>query len=344
MSGWSALAAGLVGLSLLLSGCASRVPSGQSLQPATVKVGLIGIIPDSALHIANQRGYFQEQNLTLDITTFTTGGEMVAPLATGELQVGFGAISAALFNAMQRDIPIKIISDAGHLPPGAGTTFFAIRKQLVDSGQFKDVADLKGRKVALVAHGSGTHIALTRILDRANLSAGDIETPLMPFPDMLAAFRNESIDAAVIVEPLATIAALQGLAVKWKPIGDFYPNQQIGVSLYSGHFAKDSEVGKRFMVAYMRGVRDYTDAFFKNKGKEDAIKIMVETGPVKDPAMFDRIAPEVFNPDGYVNVDSVVADYEWYVANGFVKQQIDPRSVIDNQFVSYALEKLGRYR
>jgi NitT/TauT family transport system substrate-binding protein len=127
-------------------------------------------------------------------------------------------------------------------------------------------------------------------------------------------------------------------------MGDFHPNQQIGLSLYSGEFTKDPDPGKRFMAAYLRGVRDYTDAFFHNKGKDDAIKLMLEVGVARDAAIFDGMSPEVFNPDGYVNVESVVSDYEWYVANGYVQNPIDPRTLIDNQYVDYAIEKLGRYR
>src|SRR5204862_6637807 len=132
----------------------------------------------------------------------------------GELHVGFGALSAALFNAMQRDIPIRMASDAGRLPPGAGSTIFAVRKDLVDSGQYKDIGDLKGKNVAVTANANGTYIAFTRLLDRAGLTINDVETPFMGASDMVVAFRGGSIDAAVIVEPLATIAAQQGVAVK----------------------------------------------------------------------------------------------------------------------------------
>jgi ABC-type nitrate/sulfonate/bicarbonate transport system substrate-binding protein len=114
-------------------------PAAAAPHAVTAKVGPIGIIPDSAVHISNQRGYFKEQGITIEVVPFTTSGQMVAPLATGELHVGFGALSAALFNAMQRDIPIRMASDAGRLPPGAGSTIFAVRKDLVDSGQYKDI-------------------------------------------------------------------------------------------------------------------------------------------------------------------------------------------------------------
>jgi NitT/TauT family transport system substrate-binding protein len=373
MSRWSLFSAVPLVLALAAAACAPAAPAARPAEPAarapqssapaaapaaqapapaaapvprpvTLKVGLIGIIPDSAVHIANQRGYFKEQGITVEVVPFSTGGQMVAPLATGDLHVGFGALSAALFNAMQRDIPIRMASDAGRLPPGAGSTIFAVRKDLVDGGQYRDLPDLKGRSVAVTANANGTYIAFTRLLTQAGLTASDVETPFMGASDMVVAFRSNAIDAAVIVEPLATIAAQQGLAVKARHMGDFHPNQQIGLSLYGGELTKDPDAGKRFMHAYLRGIRDYTDAFFQNKGKDEVIKLILEAGLARDPSIFDGMSPEVFNPDGYVNVESVVADYQWYVDNGFVQNPIDPRMLIDNQYVDYALEKLGRYR
>jgi NitT/TauT family transport system substrate-binding protein len=49
------------------------------------------------------------------------------------------------------------------------------------------------------------------------------------------------------------------------------------------------------------------------------------------------------NPNGYLNVDSVRSDFEWFRRDGQVEGRVDVDTVIDHIFVDYALGRLGRY-
>src|SRR5262245_5385586 len=70
--------------------------------PVTLKFGQVGGLSDGAIYIALAKDYFKEQGITLDITPFASAALMTAPLGTNELQVGGGALSAGLFNAVDR--------------------------------------------------------------------------------------------------------------------------------------------------------------------------------------------------------------------------------------------------
>src|SRR5713101_7082326 len=73
---------------------------------------------------------------------------MIAPLGAGQLDVGGGATSAGLFNSAARGIGIKIIADKGSNLPGYSYVSLLVRKELVDSGKFKTLQDLKGLRCA----------------------------------------------------------------------------------------------------------------------------------------------------------------------------------------------------
>src|ERR687885_649031 len=60
--------------------------------------------------------------------------DTVAPLAAGQLDVGGGAPSAGLGNALARGLNLKIVADKGSTPPGFGYAGVVIRKDLWDSG------------------------------------------------------------------------------------------------------------------------------------------------------------------------------------------------------------------
>ena len=58
---------------------------------------------------------------------------------------------------------------------------------------------------------------------------------------------------------------------------DYAPESQIAMVLGSPKFMKEEQdVSLRFMAAYLKGVRDYNDAFIKGIGKDEIIEIMTK--------------------------------------------------------------------
>src|SRR5438552_3089640 len=85
----------------------------------------------------------------------------------------------------------------------------------------------------------------------ALVEAGLVE---MGFPDMIAAFTNRAIDAAVQVDPTAAVAVNRGVAVKWHEAAELSPGVQAAVIVYSPKFAQQTDVADRWMLAYLQGV------------------------------------------------------------------------------------------
>src|SRR5271165_6742365 len=114
-----------------------------------VHVGIIGVVSDIALVMADKKGYYREEGITADFTQFDSGAKMVAPLGAGQLDVGAGATSAGLYNAVNRGINIKITADKATNTAAYSYKGILVRKALIDSGKFKTFADLKGLKVGV---------------------------------------------------------------------------------------------------------------------------------------------------------------------------------------------------
>src|SRR5262252_6665388 len=81
-------------------------------------VGVIGASSDSPFFVADKRGYFKEEGLTVKFIRFDSAAKAMAPLGTGELAVASGATSAALYNAGKRDVGLRIVADKAKNPPG----------------------------------------------------------------------------------------------------------------------------------------------------------------------------------------------------------------------------------
>ncbi len=336
----------LLGLLAVACGGASAPAPEATPSPATVHVGIVGSVSDSALFIADSRGYFKEQGITVDFQRFQSAAVMTPALGRGQLDVGAGAPSAGLFNAMAREIPLKIVADKGNVKPGHGYEAYVVRKQLWDSGQLKSPGDLKGRTVAIAALDIAPEVELDNFLRSGGLTVKDVKLTPLAFPDMVTALATGSVDMANIIEPYATQAVSKGVGAVWHRSDELNPGHQLGVVLYSPDFAKKQDLARRFMLAYLKGARDYNDAFDKKDSAKRAavVKILTEQTSVKDASLYDRMVMPGIDPNGKVNKDSLVSDQDWFLKYGSQKQKADLNQGIDTSFAAWAVQKLGQYK
>jgi len=332
----------LVGVVLLLTGSAI----GQA--PATtLRVGLVASVSDAGFFVPMERGYFAEQGLAIEFVPFRSAADMIAPLGVGQLDIGGGAVSAGLFNAMARGVDLRIVADKGTIRTGQSYEALIIRRDLVESGRFKTLADLKGLRIGLAARGISPHIDLVMFAQKANLRPDDVEITIMAFPDMVPAMANKALDGALLIEPFRTQALEQQIGVFIESADKIYPDHQVAVVLYAPHMRREKvDAGRKFMVAYLQGVRDFNDAFIKKQPekKQQVIGALAKFTPVKDFALYEKMVMPWLDPDGTVNRQSLRFDQEWYAQNGFVSTKVNLSLVVDDRFVLYALQRLGRYR
>ncbi|HEY7060405.1 MAG TPA: ABC transporter substrate-binding protein [Chloroflexota bacterium] len=239
------------------------------------------------------------------------------------------------------------MADKGSTPPGFGFQGIVVRREVWDDGSMRTAGDLRGRKVSVPSRGSGAQAALDRALRRDGLTSNDVDITLLNFPDMEAGFAGGAIDAAMVIEPFLTSIVDHGVGHLWARNDEYYPDQQVAVVLYANEFARDqTDVARRAMVAYLKGVRDYNDGFVKHDAakREAVVNALVKHTLVKDRALYDRIVMPGLNPNGVVNTDSLAADQEFFLSTGDQQQRVPMDQIVDPQFADYAVQVLGRYQ
>jgi NitT/TauT family transport system substrate-binding protein len=315
--------------------------------PVTLKVGTVNSTSDGGIFIAMEKGYFAAEGITIDAENFQTAAQMIAPLGAGQLDVATGAIAAGIFNAAAREVPLRIVADKGSTPsPAWDFNALMVRKDLVDSGQVKDYADLKGLTITSTAKGNSTEVDIAKALEKGGLTLADVNYVNMGFPDMISAFANRAIDAGIVIEPFVSRIESQGTAVRWKGTTDFYGNQQVAVIMYGPAFMTErQDVARRWLIAYLRGVRDYNDAFGpKHQGHDEVVQILTKHTVVKDPRDYEQMRPAGLDPDGRLELASIQQDLDYYERSGLVTTHVDLARVIDPSFQEYALQTLGPYQ
>src|SRR3982074_2012006 len=242
---------------LAVAGLMSGAGQAQELKP--VKIGVVNLSTDVAFYIAEKRGYFKAEGLKADFAYFDSGAKMIVPLGTGALDTGGGATSAGFYNAVDRGIELRIVADKGMSVAGYDYKALVVRKDRVDSGAFKSLADLKGKKVAVVAQGAADESVLHQALLKGGLKDADIDRVYIPFSQQLVTLSNKGIDAAIAGEPDITQMLRAGVAVRFAGLSNFYAHEA-AVVLYRDKFSQDRPTGVKFLKAYLRAVRDYDRA------------------------------------------------------------------------------------
>jgi NitT/TauT family transport system substrate-binding protein len=321
----------------------------QAADPIALRAGIANASSDVGFFIAEKKGYFRDEGLEVTFTPFNSGAKMIAPLGAGQLDIGAGSPAAALYNAVARGIDIKIVADKGSTPKGYGYQPLLVRKDLVDSGRYKTLKDLKGMKIAGSAPGSASTSTLNIALKKAGLKTSDVERLYLEFPQHVVALQNKAVDAALTTEPSATKAVQSGAAVRIMGDDEIFPNHQLAVVLYSGSFIKTNpDAARRFMRAYVRAIRDYNDALQDGKlagpNADEIIAILTQYTNIKDAALYKAITPHGTDPDGKLNVASLKTDLQFYKDEGTVTGPVTVEQVVDTSFVDAAVKSLGQYK
>ena len=312
-----------------------------------VAVGIAHTATDVGFFIADKRGYFRDAGIAVTMTPFASAARMIAPLGTGQLDVGAGTVAAGLYNAVARRIRMRIVADKGSVADGYEYSTLLVRKDLVDSGRYRTLADLRGMTIATGAQGSGSESSLNEALKKGGLKFADVNVVYMGFPEQFAAYRNKGIDAGIANEPTVTRIIREGYAVRASPQA-IYPGQQTAVVLFSEGFASRRPLAQKFMNAYIRAVRDYNGALKDGRlagpGAGDIIAILTEYTDIKNAETFAAMTAFAVNPDGRVNTASLDNDLDFFKERRLVAGKASVGQVIDNSFVDEAVRALGPYK
>jgi NitT/TauT family transport system substrate-binding protein len=159
---------------------------------------MLALFTEAGMFIAQERGYFREEGLDVDLVRFARGGEQTAPLATGGLEFGVGAPDSSLFNAAARDVPLKLVSPNAVSNRDDTAGWLVVRQALIDNGRFKELKDLRGLRLG--THGVGPN----GYIDEAVLD--DLQDPFLRYGT-----QQQRVESSKVVDRSYVEYALQRL-------------------------------------------------------------------------------------------------------------------------------------
>jgi len=288
-------------------------------------------------YIAAEEGYFEEQNLDVEFVRVARNQDIMAALATGDVDVAGGMLTVNELNLALNGARIRMVASLGELLPDACPTgAFVARRELVESGALDDPTTLRRLRFdldELIPIGYWTDL----LLHRYGLGIDDIETVNMPSPATIEAIRNGTIDVTVEGEPFVTMLESTGAAAIWERADTVVPGFVMAMMMYGPTLLDERPaVGERLAVAILKGVRQFM------AGKTPENLAIVEKGTGLPPDVVAASCWPVVGNDARIDPSVLRGYQEWNVVRGLVERVLDDDELFEPRFIERARTALAK--
>ena len=177
--------------------------SAQALEKkkVTIAVGGKNLLYYLPLTVAEQKGYFKEVGLEVEIVDLAGGARALQAVVGGSADVVSGAFEHNI-NMQAKGQPMRAFVLQGRAPQ----IVLAVSTKTMPN--YKSVADLKGKKIGVTAPGSSTNIMANYVLAKNGLKPSDVSfVGVGASQGAVAALRAGQIDAISNLDPVMTILA-----------------------------------------------------------------------------------------------------------------------------------------
>jgi NitT/TauT family transport system substrate-binding protein len=272
-------------LVLLAAGCGDDGGGGGGggggeQEAVTLKVGVIPIADVAPLYLGMDKGFFEDEGLTIEPKLAEGGAAIVPSVVSGDYQIGFSN-TTSLIIAASKNLPVQIISQGVLGGTGPDDAWDGV---IVPKGSdIKDIAGLEGKTVAVNTLNNVSQVVVNTALKEAGADYTKVKYVEVPFPDMNAALESGRVDAAFQVEP----GYSGGLAAGSKNISNAYeemaPNYTVATYFASKQYIAESrDVVDRFTRAMQKSL-EYASAH------DDEVRAIVGTYTEIPQAVLDKM-------------------------------------------------------
>jgi NitT/TauT family transport system substrate-binding protein len=307
-------------------------------EPLKAKVGVLRLSSSAPVFIAQDKGYFRDAGLDVELKFFDAAQPIAVATTSGDVDFGVTAFTAGLYNLAGKGT-LKVIGGMSREKQGFPLIGYFASNKAYDAG-LKTPKDLAGKRIAVTQVGSSFHYSLGLLADKYGFKLSDVKVlPLQSLSNAAAALKGETVDAALL--PVSTARPLMesGGAKLLGWVGDETP-WQLGAVFASPKTLANKALVTKFLAALERADREYHDVILATI-KDGKAPIDDKTRPLLAIiAKYTDLPIEqvvgncaYIDPDGKLDVANVDNQIKWLQQQGFVDKGFDADAIIAKDFV-----------
>jgi NitT/TauT family transport system substrate-binding protein len=327
---------GRAALGVLLALAAGGIARAE--EPLKAKVGVLRLSSSAPVFIAQDKGYFHEAGLDIELKFFDAAQPIAVATTSGDVDFGVTAFTAGLYNLAGKGT-LKVIGGMSREKPGYPLIGYFASNNAHAAG-LKTPKDLAGKRIAVTQVGSSFHYSLGLLADKYGFKLSDVKiVPLQSLSNAAAALKGETVDAALL--PISTARKLMddGGAKFLGWVGDETP-WQLGAVFASPKTLANKILVTRFLDVLERADREYHDVILASVRNGNAV-INEKTKPLLEIiAKYTNLPVEqvvgncaYIDPSGKLDVKNVDNQIKWLQDQGFVDKGFGVDAIIDKDFV-----------
>src|SRR5687768_5271295 len=263
---------GMIGFTrLALAGLMALTAAGlaHADEPLKAKIGVLRLSSSAPVFIAQDKGYFKEAGLDIELKFFDAAQPIAVATTSGDVDFGVTAFTAGLYNLAGKGT-LKVIGGMSRERAGYPLIGYFTSNNAYARG-LKTPKDLAGKRIAVTQTGSSFHYSLGLLADKHGFKLADIKLlPMQSLSNAAAALKGETVDAALL--PVSTARKLidDGGAKLLGWVGDETP-WQLGAVFASPKALTNKPLVTKLLAALVRADREYHDVILASikDGKAD---------------------------------------------------------------------------
>jgi NitT/TauT family transport system substrate-binding protein len=323
----------VAGLLMLAAGSIARAD-----EPLKATIGVLRLSSSAPVFIAQDKGYFREAGLEIELKFFDAAQPIAVATASGDVDVGITAFTAGLYNLAGKGT-LKVIGGMSREKAGYPLIGYFAGNNAYAAG-LKTPKDLAGKRVAVTQVGSSFHYSLGLLADKYGFKLGDVKViPLQSLSNAAAALKGETVDAALLPASTARKLMDDGGAKFLGWVGDETP-WQLGAVFASPKTLTNKPLVTKLLAVLERADREYHDVIL-TAVKDGNAPINDKTKPLLDIiAKYTNLPVEqvvgncaYIDPDGRLDVTNVDNQIKWLQEQGFVDKGFGADAIVAKDFV-----------
>ncbi|WP_249780336.1 ABC transporter substrate-binding protein [Bradyrhizobium sp. dw_411] len=302
------------------------------------KVGVLRLSSSAPVFIAQEKGYFRDAGLDIDLKFFDAAQPIAVATTSGDVDFGITAFTAGLYNLAGKGT-LKVIGGMSREKAGYPLIGYFASNNAYAAG-LKTPRDLAGKRIAVTQVGSSFHYSLGLLADRYGFKLAEIKLlPLQSLSNAAAALKGETVDAALLPISSARKLVDDGGAKLLGWVGDETP-WQLGAVFASPKTLTNKPLVTKLLAALERADREYHDVILAGIADGKA-PINEKTKPLLEIiAKYTNLPLEqvvgncaYIDPDGKLDVKNVANQIEWLQAQGFVDKGFGVDAILAKDYV-----------